>query len=329
MKKKKRKRGIWRMNNMLIVAVDTGNKFIKTPHTEPFNAGLVEHGKTEPPISVDTIVYEGNYFSLTENRIPVMYDKTTNDAYFILTLFAAARELIAMLGKRDSYNYDICLAVGLPPAHLHDLKGKYVDYFKRGGKVSFKYNSSRFELNVVRVEVYAQGFAAIVPHLATIKTKARSFIVDIDGYTTDVIKLNADGIPDLDFCESYNYGVIRLFDQVQRAVRNKWHQDLDDYMVEAILQGKIDPGELIRNTVNDTVRQYAKNLIHTLQEKGVDLSIAYPIFLGGGSLLMKESIAAELHRDDYLVIEDVRANAIGYALLTRAKLGNTPSSNKV
>lgn len=317
------------MNNMLIVAVDTGNKCIKTPHTDPFNAGLVEHGATEPPISVDTVEYEGNYYSLTEKRIPVMYDKTVNDAYFILTLFAIAREMIATLGKRDSYNYNIALAVGLPPAHLHDLKAKYVNYFKRNGHISFKYNSCDFNLSIVRVEVYAQGFAAIVPHLATIQTKARSFIVDIGGYTTDVIKLKADGIPDLDFCESYNYGVIRLFDQIQRAVRNKWHQDLDDYMVEAILQGKIDPGEQIRNTVHEAVQLYAKNLIHTLQEKGVDLSISYPIFLGGGSLLMKDFIAAELQREDYLYIEDVRANAVGYALLTRAKLGNMSSSNKV
>lgn len=316
------------MNNMLIIAVDTGNKCIKTPHTEPFSAGLIEHGSTEPPISVDTVVFNKNYYSLTERRIPAMYDKTENGAYFVLTLFAIAREMIALLGKKDSYTYDICLAVGLPPAHLHDLKAKYIEYFQHGGSVSFKYNACQFNLNIKRVEVFAQGFAAIVPHIATIKTKPRSFIIDIGGYTTDVIKLKANGVPDLDFCESYNYGVIRLFDIVQRAVRNRWHQDLDDYMVEAILQGKINPGEEIQDTVKKAVRDYAKNLIHTLQEKGVDLSISFPIFLGGGALLMKESIVDELHRDDFLYIDDVRANAFGYALLARAKLGYTPGQQQ-
>lgn len=37
------------MANLLVVAVDTGNKNIKTPHTEPFNSGLICHGNIPPP----------------------------------------------------------------------------------------------------------------------------------------------------------------------------------------------------------------------------------------------------------------------------------------
>ena len=34
--------------NPLVIAVDTGNKNIKTPHTEPFNSGLICHGAIPP-----------------------------------------------------------------------------------------------------------------------------------------------------------------------------------------------------------------------------------------------------------------------------------------
>lgn len=49
------------MANLLVVAVDTGNKNIKTPHTEPFNSGLICHGNIPPAIKADTLCYEGNY----------------------------------------------------------------------------------------------------------------------------------------------------------------------------------------------------------------------------------------------------------------------------
>ena len=37
------------MANLLVVAVDTGNKNIKTPHTEPFNSGLSATATSRPP----------------------------------------------------------------------------------------------------------------------------------------------------------------------------------------------------------------------------------------------------------------------------------------
>ena len=46
------------MANLLVVAVDTGNKNIKTPHTEPFNSGLICHGNIPPAIKADTLCYE-------------------------------------------------------------------------------------------------------------------------------------------------------------------------------------------------------------------------------------------------------------------------------
>lgn len=308
------------MANLTVIAVDTGNTNIKTPHAEPFGAGLISHGKTAPPIMVDTLCVGGEYYSLTSKRIPTMYDKTETDDFYILTLFAMAKELQALEPARTYFRRDVCLAVGLPPTHLQQLKDKYISYFGRSGKrVEFTYNNAQLELRVERVMVYPQGYAATVPYRAEIQGYAKSYVVDIGGYTTDVIMFTQRGVPDPSLCESYNMGVIKMYDEVQRAVRSKHRQDLDDYTLDAIVRGKLDPGPDIKRTVYDSIRDYARWMLHGLREKGIDFGLSYIYFVGGGAVLMRDTIDEEVecaHR----VIDDVRANAIGYALLAKAAL---------
>jgi len=52
----------------------------------------------------------------------------------------------------------------------------------------------------------------------------------------------------------------------------------------------------------------------------VDLVLSYPVFIGGGSALMRHVIECELGRDDYLFIEDPRANAIGFRMMAESRL---------
>lgn len=73
------------------ISVDTGNKQIKTPHCT-FSAGLIEHDK-QPKFGTDVLTYNGKYYTITNKRIPYMRDKTQDDRYFILILFAIAYEL--------------------------------------------------------------------------------------------------------------------------------------------------------------------------------------------------------------------------------------------
>ena len=168
--------------SLTIISVDTGNKNIKTPNTQPFNSGLICHGTSAPPLSVETLRYDGKYYSLTEKRIPTMFDKTETEDFYILTLFAAAKEIAAQDGPKPAYRKDICLALGLPPTHLQELKPKYLKYFGRGGqRIEFTYNGTHYDLRVARVEVFPQGYAAVVPYLGKIRDKTRSYIIDIGG----------------------------------------------------------------------------------------------------------------------------------------------------
>ena len=98
----------------MLIAIDHGNKQIKTTNCLPFTSGLRE--SATKPLGDMVLRYGGRYYSLLDERIPYQRDKTVDQRFFILTLVAIAREM----EKRGCYTENtvqpIQLAVGLPPA---------------------------------------------------------------------------------------------------------------------------------------------------------------------------------------------------------------------
>lgn len=83
----------------MLISVDHGNKQIKTTH-QTFTSGLCE-SDTRPPFGRDVLFYNGKYYTLSDQRIPYMRDKTTDERFFILTLFAIGFELRRTLLSED------------------------------------------------------------------------------------------------------------------------------------------------------------------------------------------------------------------------------------
>ena len=97
----------------MLIALDHGNYAVKGT-SESFISGLSEHS-VQPPLATDTIEWGGQFWTLTESRLPYMKDKTQNECFFVLSLFAIAKELRGQ--SNPSNEADIDLAVGLPPEH--------------------------------------------------------------------------------------------------------------------------------------------------------------------------------------------------------------------
>ena len=79
------------MDNQLIIGVDTGNRCIKTA-SQIFVAGL-KQSNDRMPFTHGVMEYDNKYFMLSQKRVSYLQDKTQTDEYFILTLFAIAKEL--------------------------------------------------------------------------------------------------------------------------------------------------------------------------------------------------------------------------------------------
>ena len=217
----------------MLIAIDHGNYAIKTPH-HSFVSGLSEH-TVKPPMADEILEYDGRYWATSGKRLSYMRDKTQDDRYFILTLFAIAKEL------EDTGRYNpveqIQLAVGLPPEHYGVLKDKFARYFKRDGIIKFVYKDKPYSIMIDKVMVFPQAYAAVVPKSSMVVNMLRVFVVDIGGYTTDVLLLK-NGKPDLQFCRSLETGIITMNNEIIRKVGALHDMRIEDEHISAVLSGQ-------------------------------------------------------------------------------------------
>lgn len=300
----------------MLIAVDTGNYAIKTPNFN-FLSGLSEH-TVKPPLASDIIEYNGKLWTLSGQRISYMRDKTRDERFFILTLFAIAKEL-KQAGETAPF-VQVDLAVGLPPEHYGILKSKFSDYFKRPGTTNFVYNEVPVSISVRNVFVYPQAYAAIIPQSRMLMDTPRIFIIDIGGYTTDVLLLR-NGKPDLQFCRSLEIGVITMNNDIIGKVGALHDMKIEDDHISAILQGQetILP-ENVTETIRNATQHHANNILDKLRELQVDLRSNPAIFIGGGAMLFKPFLESSTLVVKSEFILDPKANAIGYEMLASAQL---------
>ena len=300
----------------MIIGVDHGNAQIKTKNT-CFVSG-VEEFPTKPPMAADVIQYQGRYWTLVGKRLPVMRDKTRDDRFYMLTLFAIAKELEARWETASTV--DIDLAVGLPPEHYGMLKEPFAQYFRKTEPVRFTYNEKPFNLMLDHVFVYPQAFGAVVQRAQEMTYISRTFVLDIGGYTTDVLLLRK-GKPDMEFCRSLNMGVITMTNHIAGKVNSRYDISIDDEHISEVLTGQntVLDGE-VQNTIRKEVEKYAADMLNKLRELQVDLRTNPAIFAGGGAVLLRPFIQASSLISTVEFEPDTKANAYGYELLAQAQL---------
>lgn len=307
----------------MLIAIDHGNYAIKTPNTT-FVSGIVE-STVAPPFSEDILQYNGNFYSLTEKRVIYRRDKTKDEQYYILTLFAIGKELEA--AGRDNMLTKIDLAVGLPPQHFGLLKDSFAQYFKRHHSVNFKYNEKNYGIIIGEVMVFPQAYAAIISKREQVLASPRVYVVDIGGYTTDILLLKK-GKPDLQFCKSLDCGIIMMNNEIINQVNILYDAKIDDEHITEVLTRKpsvLDPE--IQKLITDYARKYTIEILGKLKEMEIDLHVTKTYFIGGGSILLRDYISGIPEMKNAEFIEFPNANAIGYQLLGTAQLNSQRSGS--
>ena len=272
----------------------------------------------------------GRYYR--ENRIPVEYDEispmlinalvsTEDERFYVLTLFAIAKELERRKVPETLDPIDITLLVGLPPAHYEQLHSRFEQYFLRRREiVDFEYNGKYYSIRVSKVLSYPQAFAAAVTQFGTLKAHSVAYIIDIGGFTIDVLKLRS-GHPDLAVVESFEKGVITLYNGIASKCNALYARILEDCDIDEVIRNQptVLPGEaqqLIRTMTNDFLTEF----YNFLRERGVDVSTSKCVFAGGGSLLLRGMIERGNKVAFPIFIEDIHANARGYELLYQSEV---------
>lgn len=298
----------------MLISIDHGNKQVKTVHCEPFTSGLVETDVC--PFGSCVLQYRNRFYQISDQRIPYRRDKTEDDRFFILTLFAIAREIEAQ-GNCSPGVARIQLAVGLPPAHYGTQNQSFSRYFQNRGTVTFSYMGKPYAILIDDVACYPQSYAAAVTILQRLSTIPRALVLDIGGYTADYLQIK-NGVGDLSVCDSLENGVILLYNKIISKVRSEQDILLSEQEIDACLLGKqTSLPQSVITAIERVSQEFVADLLNGLRERQLELKSGPIVFVGGGAILLRQQIQQSGKVAQPLFVEDIRANARGYERLYR------------
>ena len=273
----------------MLIAVDHGNKQIKTVHCKPFVSGLLE--STTRPFGRNILKYRDKFYSLSNQRIPYKRDKTEDERFFVLTLFGIAEEILKWNGCEEEIIH-IQLAVGLPPAHYGAQYRTFLKYFSGRGLVNFDYRGNNYAIYIDDVKCYPQAYAAAVTRLKELIGYPRVLIADIGGFTADYL-LMRNGECDLSVCDSLENGIIVLYNRIRTKVNSEFNVLLDEADIDAVLKGQGEAySPVIASLIIGMAQDFVNDLFSSLRERMIDLSAGVAVFVGGGAILLKKQIEA-------------------------------------
>jgi len=150
----------------------------------------------------------------------VLNDKTEDDRYFILTLYAIGKELVAeadMLRKLTPHEHiKVELLIGLPLQHYETYKKKFERYFSdRSDIIRFELDKKSYSIRITGAHTFPQAYSAAVAVFDKLKDSNIANVVDLGGFTVDclqLIKLR----PNMALCTSLYWGVNTLFQRKSR-----------------------------------------------------------------------------------------------------------------
>ena len=269
----------------MLVCVDHGNKQIKTA-SRVFTSGLVE-SDTRPPFGDNILFYRGKYYTLSDQRIPYTRDKTEDDRFFILTLFAIAYEINTAGQYVPDRLMNIQLAVGLPPAHYGTQYKRFAQYFLNRGVIGFEFNGRKYSICITEAVCFPQALAATAPVFKRLQlgTVAKATVIDIGGFTADYLSLRY-GAADWASCDSLENGVITLYNRLLSKIRADHDLLLEETDIDSILTGcSTEYGSEIQTLVERGAESFVADLFRTLRERKIELRTGKVIFVGGGCVI--------------------------------------------
>lgn len=300
------------MYQKIIVPIDHGNRNLKTEQ-HVFTSGILESDCK--PVLGEFLQYNGRYYTLSEQRIPYMRDKSSDERFFILTLFGIVMEAERQRISSENTILQVELPVGLPPKHYGALHRKFRDYFMNRGRQCLIYKGREYQLEIADAAVFPQDYAAAMTIYPKISSFSKVTTVDIGGFTLDYLLLRG-GRPDLSVCDSLEKGVITLYNTIISRVNSEYDILLEDADIDSIIKGeKTDYDMQVIRMVQEMTKTYVDDLLGTLRERGLDLKTGCVVFIGGGALLLRENLENSDKVGKCVFIEDICANAKGYGLL--------------
>ena len=228
---------------------------------------------------------------------------------FSLALEAKERE-ITLSGK------DIVLGVGLPPADFGQQAPGFKKYFMEHSKhgISFRFNGKPVNCYLKDVLVSPQNFEAVMCYKASLFRQYRTVnCIDIGDGTVDLLVIRK-GQPDLSVRVSDRSGMAILRSEISNSIQQNYGtSDVEQVLMQ---EATILDEEVVRE-IQKMAGDWMQRIINKLHAYVPDFRTNPAVFLGEGSLLLKQQIEKSSDFKYIEFIEDIRVNAVGWDLTSR------------
>ena len=215
------------------IGIDHGYYAIKTRHCS-FPAGLTAYGSHEPYTRQGLLEFDGCFFVCGTGRQPIQRDKTINDNYYLLTLAALAQEIRSRGAPTEC---TVRIAAGLPLTSYGRDKPKFRSYLLRPSQpVQFRYEGEEYSITIADVQLFPQGFAALMAEPDLLTDEPSLLLMDIGGWTVDLMRID-NALPVAETAHSLELGMIRCIDEIRERVRQETGLSLTDAQIKQILAG--------------------------------------------------------------------------------------------
>ena len=297
-------------NDMYVIGIDHGYGNMKTANC-CFPTGVLKSDK-EPIFINDLLVWNGKYYSIGAGHKEFMADKFEDEDYYILTLAAIAREL-----RRERIaEAKVCIAAGLPLTWVSEQKESFRRYLLQNREVTYTFRNVEYRIQIVSVEIFPQGFAAIVNDLSNFS--GANMLCDIGNGTMNIMFVN-DKKPSPANCYTEKFGTHKCMIEIREKLMRVHHAEPPEEMITHILRfGSADIDGDYLKTIIETAREYVKGIFSRLRKYGYDPKLMKLYVVGGGGCLIRNFADYDEHR--VFINEDICATAKGYERMIEMRL---------
>ena len=267
------------IDDVIIIGIDSGYGNIKTANC-CFPASVSAYAK-EPVFKENLLVFESKFYLIGEGHKEFLADKTRDLDYYVLALAAIAREL----NIRKMTCGKIRIAAGLPLTWVSGQRDEFRDYLMQNKAVDFSFRNVSYHVEIVGVDVFPQGFAAVADRLSDFR--GVNMICDIGNGTMNIMFIN-DKKPVSGNMFTEKYGTHQCLLAVRENVMRAHHTTVDEAIINRVFRfGTADIKEDYLKTITDTATDYVEGIFQRLREHEYNPELMRLYVLGGGSCLIR------------------------------------------
>ena len=266
----------------------------------------------EPIVSKNFVRYRDKFYVIGESHLVYQGNKTDSEDFYILTLAALAEEL----KFRGLHETNVILAVGLPLAWMKNQGAGFRRYLMKEQELHFEFRKERYHVHLCGVEIFPQGFAAVI-NLGAMQ--GMNMLADIGNGTMNVMQI-VDNKPLEKSLVTDKFGVGICMKEIQKELSKENGEDIPEMLIEPLLrkglQGRTDN---IAKKVEYIAKKYTENIRKRLTDYGYKEELVHLYVIGGGGCLL-QNYSDLGEKAGVTFITDICANAKGYEILAEKKL---------